>query len=142
MSPSKRKRGAQPGNKNASKPNREAKAQSLPPTPIPENIDQLLNLEIQFLSEIMADLRATYHETAPEITFEEKLKMARAAAHVTMATLRVLKARQLHAASGQDEFSRALDRALDELNHEHKAKRAGEARSHPSPSGGLFGSLD
>ncbi len=127
-SQSKRRRGAQPGNANACQANRDAKRAPLSPTPIPQDIDQLLELEIQFLSELMADLRATYQESAPEMTLEEKMKMARAAAQVTMATLRVLKARQLHTASGQDEFSRALNQALSELDHELHEKKVRGAK--------------
>ncbi len=120
MPETKRKRGAQPGNRNASKVNYAVKAPSSS-TPIPEDIDELLKLQIKFLSEITADLRETYQEESSEMTPEQKLKIGRSAAYVTMATLRVLKAKQLYKSSGEDDFSRCLNKALSELNEETEA---------------------
>ncbi len=141
-SKSQRKRGAQPGNRNASKANRDARSTANPkpnPISIPENIDQLLDLEVRVLSRLMARLERQVQQTEDQDVSEEQTANTIRAVHfATSGTLRILRAKQLNAALGEDEFSRRLNQALAELNEETEAeidrsKAAQESGGPPFP---------
>ncbi len=132
-----RKRGAQPGNRNASKAAREPKA-AAGLTPIPANINELLDLEILFLSELIADLRQQCRDQAQEMEPEEKRKMVRTITASSLATLQMLRAKQLAKSDSQEAMSYFLDSAIQELNAELEANLAANqavrtAERPPSP---------
>ncbi len=145
----KRKRGAQPGNNNACKVNRDNKAASTPAAPIPANIDVLLDLEVRVLTRLMTRLEKNIEDTeGQDVSEEQTAQTIRAVHYATAGTLRILRAKQLHAALGQDEMSRRLDQVLTELNEEQDAENArirlakDPNRSPLAASPAPFGPLD
>ncbi len=121
----KRKRGAQPGNQNASKANRDAKAASLPAEPIPANIDELLDREIRLLNRLMARLEKqvdAQEAQGQEVSEEETRKTVRVISYASLATLRILRARQL-LPNQEKTLQDYLDEAITELNAELKAQK-------------------
>ncbi len=124
MSSSSRKRGAQPGNRNACKANRQ-------PTPttsvgIPADIAALIDLGVQFLHERLFDLQQECLKQADQMTLDEKRQMAKAASYAAAAIDRFLRARLLQQSEQQESLSDYINKAVTQLNAESQARRAQE----------------
>ncbi len=134
----KRKRGAQPGNKNASKGNRQAKA-AFNVEPMPAEMGDLIDLEVRLLTHLMANLEKRVEEQDRQeepVPVEETRKTIRAVSYASLATLRILKAKQLFQSDTQLTLQDYLDRAIDELNNEtqeQQAARIAARDARPSP---------
>ncbi len=144
--PPKRARGAQMGNRNACKANRQAKAlsnsissENIPQTPIPANIEDLLDREVRLLARLMDRLEACLDQQEQEMTEDDLRKTMRAITYATHATLNILRARQIQPKQ-EKTLHDYLNEALTQLDAENEAEIAQKkprGSFNPSP---LFGS--
>ncbi len=127
------KRGAQPGNRNACKANRLAKAQSNS-TPMPDNIARLVDLGIEFLTETMLELQKTCREEFAQMNKEEKRQMVKTAAYAAAAIEKLRQSKMLQQAEHQESLTDYINKALGELNAELEADIAKEKNRKPGTS--------
>ena len=120
MPSSPRHRGAQPGNKNASKVNRDAKALANP-TPIPDEISELLDRSVRLLNRLMVKLEQYVDEHEQDLTEEETRKIIRAVTFASLAAQRILRAKQLQPPQ-EKTFQDYINDALTQLNEEQGVK--------------------
>ena len=127
------KRGAQPGNRNACKANRQAKNPTNP-VPVPADIARLVDLGVQFLYERLLDLQQDCLENAAEMNREEKRQMAKTASYAAAAIDKLLRAKMLQQAENQESLTDYINKALGELNAELEADIAKEKNRRPGSS--------
>ncbi len=130
------KRGAQPGNRNACKANRLAKAQSDPATttPMPANIAALVDLGIEFLTETMLELQKSCRQEFKNMDREEKRQMMKAASYAATAIEKLLRAKMLQQTENQESLSDYINQALDEMNAELEVNIAKQKQDRLSSS--------
>jgi hypothetical protein len=133
MPSSPRKRGAQPGNRNASRANRQAKSPT-GSTPLSPDIARLVDLGIEFLTETILNLQQACREEAEQMTREDKRQMMKAASYAATAIERLLRAKMLQQSENQESLSDYINKALDEMNAELEADIARKKLYHPAPS--------